>query len=134
LAKNHNTMKSPLTLTQQGCLLLILLVHLAAFESCTQVKKTKDRDAIPALLMRHDALGSAEEVEAVLNAYDQHSAALKEDVSNAAAAIGLAELFMNEARVTGEHGYYFPAAANLLEPLVAREDLNEGDRFLALTL
>lgn len=127
-------MRTSLTLAQQSCLLIILLVNLVAFQGCTQVKKTKDRDAIPALLMRHDALGSAEEVEAVMNAYDRYSAALKEDANNAAAAVSLAELFMQEARVTGEHGYYFPAAANLLEPLLMREDLDEGDRFMALTL
>ncbi|MBI1193719.1 MAG: hypothetical protein GC205_11180 [Bacteroidetes bacterium] len=127
-------MRTTLTFSQQCCLLLILLLHLVAFQSCTQVKKTKDREAIPALKLRHDALGSAEEAEAVLNAYDRHSTALKEDASNAGAAVALAELFMNEARVTGEHGYYFPAAANLLEPLLAREDVNEGDRFMALTL
>jgi len=132
--QNPKPMRTYLTFTQQSCLLLILLLNLAVFQGCTQVKKTKDRAEIPAMKIRHDALGSAEEAEAVLNAYDRFLTKLKEDPNNAGAAISMAELFMQEARVTGEHGYYFPAAANLLEPLVERDDLNEGDRFMALSL
>lgn len=41
--------------------------------------------------------------------------------------IKLAEIFINEARVTGEHGYYYPAILALIEHL---ETKNPGDEIL----
>lgn len=42
-------------------------------------------------------------------------AALKDDPGNLKALVGLAQVFMYEARVTGDHPYYYPAADGLLD-------------------
>lgn len=44
---------------------------------------------------------------------------LQRDPSNMKALVGLAQLFMYEARVTGDHPYYYPAAEGLLDRAVA---------------
>ncbi len=85
-------------------------------------------------MLRNDALGSAIEVESVLNAYQGYTSRLDADANDVEAALGIAELFMHEARVTGEHGYYFPAAAAILEDLLKRSDLDKGQEFMALYL
>lgn len=127
-------MKTTLTYTQQGILFILLLMQFGALHSCHQIRQNREENDIPALKIRHDALGSAEEAEAVLSTYDQYSMELRENPDNAEAALVLAELFMQEARVTGDHGYYFPAAANLLEGLLKRNDLDEGSLFQAHSL
>ncbi|MEM7574922.1 MAG: tetratricopeptide repeat protein [Bacteroidota bacterium] len=44
----------------------------------------------------------------------------------------LAQLFMNEARITGEHGHYYPAAIQLLEYNLEQSDLSDDERFQTL--
>lgn len=68
-------------------------------------------------LSRHDALGSAEEVEAVLNQYTECTQRLSAN-ADPDAALQLAALYIREARITGEHGHYYPAAEAVLEALL----------------
>ncbi len=127
-------MKRTLKPLQQVILLTIVIMQIALLPGCSRWNGQSGEQTITALMVRHDALGSAAEVEAVLNAYDRYSTELKNNAQSANAAIGLAELFMQEARVTGEHGYYFPAAETLLKPLLARNDLKGDEKFRAFSL
>ncbi|MBL7808442.1 MAG: tetratricopeptide repeat protein [Saprospiraceae bacterium] len=75
---------------------------------------------LPTLLDRAEALRMGEEWDLVQNIYGQQSAVLRNNPNDAEARVKLAELFMQEARVTGEHPHYYPAAMQMLEPVIAQ--------------
>jgi tetratricopeptide (TPR) repeat protein len=89
---------------------------------------------IPTLLDRAEALRMGEEWDNVQNIYGQQSAVLRNNPNDAEARVKLAELFMQEARVTGEHPHYYPAALQMLEPVISQystlTNLNPGEKDL----
>lgn len=112
--KNFATLISIIALTA----LLTLLM-----QSCGDTNaRNKDTDkvtetaalAIPHLKGRKEGLGSPDEGTHVASIYDKNKALIAKDPNNAEAYLALAELFMNEARVTGEHPYYYPAALKMI--------------------
>jgi tetratricopeptide (TPR) repeat protein len=90
-----------------------------------------DQLQIPYLRSRKLGLGTRDEVANVASIYDAKKAILKKDPSNADAYLGLAELFMNEARITGEHPYYYPAALQMVDAIPNLADQKEEVRFEA---
>lgn len=89
--------------------------------SCNQTPDNKqDKNlSIPALLDRHESIRNGKEWDDVQNAYGSNRKALTENPSAMEPRIVLAELFMQEARITGEHPHYYPAALSVLEPVIA---------------
>lgn len=89
---------------------------------------------IPKLLDRAEKLRQGDEWDHVQNVYGAQSKALRDNPGNLEARLKLAEVFIQEARVTGEHPHYYPAALQMLEPVVAaltaRADLNPRDKDL----
>ncbi len=75
--------------------------------------------AIPGLKPRPEGLGTQEFVK-VKQRYDQYSLRINTGQRDVEACVGLAQLFMNEARVTGDHPYYYPAAEKLLDEALRR--------------
>jgi tetratricopeptide (TPR) repeat protein len=73
---------------------------------------------IPKLLDRPEALRYGTEWDAVQNAYGTQAAALRQDPTKLEAYLKLAEVFIQEARITGEHPHYYPAALQMLEPVI----------------
>ena len=70
---------------------------------------------IPELLKRPEALQNTAEWDNTQSGYMQMSSALRlEDPKGIEPRITLAKIFVNEARVTGEHGHYYPAALEML--------------------
>ncbi|WP_420460520.1 tetratricopeptide repeat protein [Neolewinella sp.] len=70
---------------------------------------------IPELLKRPEALQNTAEWDNTQSGYMQMSSALRlEDPKAIEPRITLAKIFINEARVTGEHGHYYPAALKML--------------------
>ncbi|MBV6440358.1 MAG: hypothetical protein DYG98_13465 [Haliscomenobacteraceae bacterium CHB4] len=76
--------------------------------------------SIPALLDRNEAIRSGEEWDKVQNYYGTQRQALIADPDALEPRLGLAELFIQEARVTGEHPHYYPAALQMLEAVLTR--------------
>lgn len=74
---------------------------------------------IPKLLDRAEKLRLGAEWDNVQNIYGTEAAALRNNPQDLDARLKLAELFIQEARVTGEHPHYYPAALKMLEPVVA---------------
>lgn len=95
-------------------------------------------DKIPALKDRNEQLQYGKEWENVQNAYGKQRKALMDNPKAKEPWLNLAEVFVGEARVTGEHPYYYPAALECLNILL-EQDFNMADpkdadlRFRALT-
>lgn len=89
--------------------------------------------AFPELLPRNPALGSVEEQTNMLEIYADLTRKIQQDPVDYRARIQLAQLFMLEARVTGEHGHYYPAALSVLDELMALNPPKDA-QFGALSL
>mgnify|MGYP006249338369 FL=1 len=103
-------------------ILSALMICTASFflSSCNDTKgketiaqQTTEQN-LPELLKRNNAIGSAEEIEFVMTTYDNAVDAIGANPKNAKAHLKLAELFVLEARATGEHGHYYPAALHMI--------------------
>ncbi len=86
---------------------------------------------IPYLRGRKEGLGTPDERAHVASIYDAKKALLQKDPQDAEAYLSLAELFMNEARITGEHPYYYPAALQMIEAVPNLATQKEKVRFEA---
>ncbi|MBB4077789.1 tetratricopeptide (TPR) repeat protein [Lewinella aquimaris] len=74
---------------------------------------------IPELLKRPEALQNAMEWDQTQSGYMQMSSKLRlEDPEAIEPRITLAKIFVNEARVTGEHGHYYPAALQMVNEAI----------------
>jgi tetratricopeptide (TPR) repeat protein len=86
---------------------------------------------VPYLKGRKPGLGTPDEVTHVAGIYDAKKAMLKKDPNNPESYLKLAELFMNEARITGDHPYYYPAALQMIAAIPNLATQKEDVRFEA---
>ena len=70
---------------------------------------------IPELLPRNPQLGSFVEQDKYLDIYYSLKEKLNKNPDDYRSMLQLAQLFMLEARITGEHGHYYPAALETLD-------------------
>ncbi|GAB4417136.1 MAG: hypothetical protein OHK0039_27120 [Bacteroidia bacterium] len=75
--------------------------------------------SFPELLPRNTAIGSPEEQAYMRQTYDDLVLAIGRDPQDYRRRLQLAQLFMLEARATGEHGHYYPAALEVLDAVLA---------------
>ncbi len=114
--------------------LTILLVVIAFLTASCNRPYPDHQDsvtAVPTLLERQSLISPVEEVGQVHLAYQKIKADIEQDPSNALPWLELAELFLLEARISGEHGYYYPQALQVIQEVQAM-DLNNDLRFRAL--
>lgn len=88
---------------------------------------------IPALHTRAEELMHGKEWDEVQNFYGTQAAILREQPTNWDASLKLAELFMQEARITGDHPYYYPAALQMIDPVLAAQPADKDIMFRALS-
>lgn len=89
---------------------------------------------IPKLLDRNERIWMGQEWDNVQNSYGKFSLQMREGKTAAAEAqLNMAQLFTMEARVTGEHGHYYPAALALLDDLLKKDLKNKDIEFRALS-
>ncbi|MBP6828706.1 MAG: hypothetical protein KA165_19215, partial [Saprospiraceae bacterium] len=110
--------------------LSILVTALLFFTACTQSSDIKTANAglsaeeavgaIPKLLDRNEAIRNGKEWDDVQNYYGTQRKAVMSDPNALEPRLKLAELFIQEARITGEHPYYYPAALQMLEEVLTR--------------
>ncbi len=121
--------------------IIALTVSTAALylPSCSDTQ-AKDKQAlateteqleVPYLRGRKAGLGTPDEVANVASIYDAKKAMLKKDPNNPESYLKLAELFMNEARITGDHPYYYPAALQMIAAIPNLATQKEDIRFEA---
>lgn len=113
---------------------LILLIGFASCKSDESVFADSDTSFEPAELMqRSDKILYGKEWDQVQNKYSEHVQAIKANPHDSKSKIMLAHLYIREARVTGEHGHYYPAALSVLDDAIADEQTQGDMKFLALT-
>lgn len=112
-----------------------------AFCSCGQSSSVGTSDAtarlasnnairFPELLQRSESLRYGKEWDDVQNYYGAQCAALRVNPDDAEARLKLAECFIQEARITGEHPHYYPAALQMVEAVI--RNLEGSDKPLNL--
>jgi tetratricopeptide (TPR) repeat protein len=114
----HNYKK--MSLKQIFSIALLLCVLMA----CKQNSSIADKNAaavafeVPKLLDRDSLLRNGIEWDQTQNFYAAQCAILRQDPKDDEAKLKLAECFIREARVTGEHPHYYPAALKMTESVI----------------
>jgi len=113
---------------------LPLILIFAVLLSCqTETTTAIESTAYPELIQRSEKIQHGKEWDYVQNIYSEKINQLKKDPSNAEAKLVLAQLYIKEARVTGEHGHYYPAALTMIEKVLnSDEELEPTIKFQAL--
>ncbi|MCI4666660.1 MAG: tetratricopeptide repeat protein [Bacteroidia bacterium] len=107
---------------------LSLILALSFLISCSEKQQAKQyqfaskttmaNQVIPELLPRNPKIGSPAEQEKVYMTYHKLKSEISRNPSNYRKRIQLAQLFMLEARATGEHGHYYPASLTILNGIL----------------
>lgn len=108
--------------------------------SCGQEKATDNNtekltaqvNNIPQLLDRPEKIQNGKEWENIQNVYGSARKKLLTDSEDLDSYLKLAQIYVMEARVTGEHGHYYPAALKVIDELLAQKPKNDM-LFMALT-
>lgn len=109
---------------------MILLLILSAF--WINNKQTKNEFTVPDLLDRNERITMGKEWDQVQSKYVSLRNQLLANSNDHKSATELAHLFIKEARITGEHGHYYPAAQSILNHILENKDLDNETRFTAL--
>lgn len=124
----------------KNILQIFLLLGISAifFSACNTENRstnfTEQTNNYPELLDRPALLQNGKEWDAVQNAYAAAISNLSSNQVNLDSYLKLTEVFILEARVTGEHGHYYPGALQIIEELLNRKELSEDILFQALSL
>ena len=121
---------------------LFILIILACFSfACQQTNPTSTTESataqtleIPELLDRHPDLRQGTEWDQIQRLYVSQQQALSKNPNNGEAFLNLAQIFINEARITGEHGHYYPGALTLTDNGLATVELTDDLRFRLLSV
>ncbi len=115
-------------------LLIFSLTFLMTSCSDTQKKSKQSEYVIPTLLTRHEFIRNGEEWDDIQNRYAKAVLKIAKDKTDVEQYIKLSEIFVNEARVTGEHGHYYPGALQVLEKALNIKDISQDQKFRTLSL
>ncbi|MBK7358279.1 MAG: tetratricopeptide repeat protein [Saprospiraceae bacterium] len=99
--------------------------------SCAKEPKTNFE--IPVLLERSEKMQYFNEWSEVRTSYSDLKHLLTKNPDHIDALIRITNLFIAEARITGEHGHYYPAALKTIEQALQQKNINKDQEFLALS-
>ena len=116
-------MKAFITFQQQTIKYLFILMILVAQFSCTKTQKSENSTAqngssnleIPALFERTGDLAKAQEWQKTREKVDELKKKLAKDPNDVKVRLQIATIYLAEARITGEHPYYYPAVLKILD-------------------
>jgi len=109
-----------------------IFISLAFIFSCQSTStNTTDAKTIPALLNRAQLIGPEEEMGYMLDQYTKLTEKIKSNPNDFESKLSLAELYMMEARISGEHGHYYPAALQVINDVLTH-DLKDPTMYRAL--
>ena len=112
-------------------LTLVLLVLIIA-ASCNNSGSKKATAAIPDLMERKDTIGKSGEWNTINELYTKYNKALSANANDHMSRLKLAELYINEARISGEQGYYYNAAIKMLNYVINAKPDNKDLLYVAL--
>ena len=132
ISKRKTQLKTTISLLS----MLTLFMGLTMFSSCegsmANTSNTKITIEIPELIQRNDKIRLGKEWDQVQNLYADQQNALRENPKDYEAMLNLAMLFVKEARVTGEHGHYYPSALKMVDGILVNEEVDDDTKFRAL--
>jgi tetratricopeptide (TPR) repeat protein len=110
-------------------ILYLFLAVMMTLSSCmNQAPKTANKgtkaEAFAPLKERNQQLAMLGDWNTVKAQAAQLQAKIQEDSSDLKSKILLAQLYMQEARVTGEHPYYYPATLTILDNVISHDNRN----------
>ena len=125
---------------QNKSLMIFAFVMLAStscfMTGCQDVKANESKlpkvSSVPELLLRNEKIQLGKEWDQIQNLYAQQVADLRRGKNVNEAKLNLALLFIKEARVTGEHGHYYPAALKMTTEILENKDLSSDSKFRTL--
>jgi tetratricopeptide (TPR) repeat protein len=121
-----------MNLCTKTTLLFTLSILILGFIACTNTALNETPSKVAELIQRSEKIQLGKEWDAVQNNYAKNVSLLKNNKDDNQAKLELANLFIKEARVTGEHGHYYPGALKLLNSLLEDNSIKNDERFLAL--
>ncbi len=124
--KNFREMKN---LTYLFSFLGLLAISLLACNS--DIETTSN---IPTLLDRPEAIQNGNEWDKVQNTYAAATTQIRRNSNELESYLRIVEVFILEARVTGEHGHYYPGALRVIDELLAKSEIPQDIYFQALSL
>ncbi|MBK7428114.1 MAG: tetratricopeptide repeat protein [Saprospiraceae bacterium] len=121
---------------------ILLLLAMAFIQACQTGNSqpnadntyTENLEAFPKLLDRPENIKMGKEWENVTNEYLSYRDKILKDDQELESRLRLAQLFIVEARVTGEHGHYYPAALQVCDDVLERSKENKDMYFMASTV
>ena len=112
---------------------MIMLTLALTISSCrNDITYDRSLSSIPQLLDRSEKIQLGKEWGLVQNTYMNKKNAIAKNGEDHKSGLELAQLFIKEARVTGEHGHYYPAALKMVDGILESEEIHKDMRFLAL--
>lgn len=110
---------------------LAMFLTASLLTSCADRKDAADSitaDAspmsIPPLFQRTGELSKADEWPRTIEKVDELNAKLTKDPNDVKARLQIATIYMAEARITGEHPYYYPAVLKILDGVLSIDPRN----------
>lgn len=111
-------------------LLLILTLLLLTLPGCRDTKKTGSTSAtgatmdIPPLFERRGQLASAVEWQRTREKVAELNERIRKAPNEIKPRLQMAMIYLSEARITGEHPYYYPAILKILDGVLAMDPTN----------
>lgn len=118
--------------TKTLCFLLFFMGMIMSSCNSESKKETANSKVVAELLQRGEKIQMGKEWDAVQNEYSDYKKAINESNDNETKIL-MAKLFIKEARVTGEHGHYYPGALAILDDALTDASITDDLKFLALT-
>jgi len=126
-----------LTLPKKAFFLCIFSVGILLSSCSTETQSNQSTQEksieVAELLQRGEKIQMGKEWDAVQNEYSDYKKTLSKTPNDNETKILLAKLYIKEARVTGEHGHYYPGALAVLEDAINDPEISDDIKFLALT-
>ena len=119
-------MKALTTFPQKTIGYLFILMILGTQISCTKTQKSENSTAqnsssnleIPALFERTGDLAKAQEWQKTREKVDELKTKLAKDPNDVKVRLQIVTIYLSEARITGEHPYYYPAVLKILDGIL----------------
>jgi tetratricopeptide (TPR) repeat protein len=120
-----------------ACAAFLLLLMLVAPVGCTKPKESANTNPneMPSLFQRTGELAKATEWPKTQEKVEELKLKIAKEPSEVKPRLQLAAIYLSEARITGEHPYYYPAVLKILDGVLAIDPKNfEANVFQASVL